>query len=78
MLKETNLFLKHLLSYFIPRQGAVLDISTGLYNAGHPGTYSATWALTASDDEGDHYVQLYLRKNKNFIPETFHDSYYYG
>ena len=59
-------------------EGAVLDISTGLFNAGHPGTYSASWALTASDDEGDHYVQLYLRKNKNIIPETFHDSYYYG
>merc|ERR1712183_379581 len=41
-----------------------LDISTGVFTAGHPGSYTATWSLY----NGNAYaVNIYLRKNGNLI-----------
>ena len=58
--------------------GAGLDISTGVFTAGHPGSYTATWSLLAEDNAGDHYVAVYLRKNGENIEESRHLSEYTG
>jgi len=55
-----------------------LDISDGVFTAGYPGTYTATWSLTANDDAEDHFVQIYLRKNGETIEESLHSSWYTG
>jgi len=55
-----------------------LDINTGVFTAGCAGTYAVTWSLTASDDHGDHYTHIHLRKNGAIIDESRHSSYYTG
>ena len=40
--------------------GAGLDISEGVFTSGHPGTYTATWSLSAWNDAGDSRVFIYL------------------
>ena len=40
-----------------------LDISTGQFTSGWPGTYTVTWSLRTDDDEWDTVVAIYLRKN---------------
>jgi hypothetical protein len=58
--------------------GADLDLSTGVFTAGQPGSYTATWSLAASDNAGEHTVSIYLRKNRLNIVESHHYSYYTG
>ena len=58
--------------------GAGLDISTGVFTAGHPGSYTATWSLYSDDDHGDSQVYIHLRKNMVSIQESYHVSYYIG
>ena len=59
-------------------EGSGLDISSGIFTSGHPGTYTATWSLASINDAGDHYVQIHLRKNGSMIQESRHVSYYTG
>merc|ERR1712183_1188848 len=56
--------------------GVGLDISTGVFTSGHPGSYTATWSLTALDGAASagHPVSLYLRKNGVNIDESLHKS----
>ena len=56
-------------------EGASLDISTGVFTAGHPGSYSATWSLMAGDDSVDTPVSIYLRKNGVLIADSHHKSW---
>ena len=58
--------------------GASLDIDTGVFTSGHPGTYTATWSLLSGDDAGDDAVEIYLRKNEGKIEESRHFSRYSG
>ena len=58
--------------------GGGLDISTGVFTAGHPGSYTATWSLIASDDHGKSAVYIYLRKNGVNMDESRHYSHYGG
>ena len=53
-------------------EGAGLDISTGVFTAGHPGSYTITWSLWASDYQSDDYTDLFLRKNGDIITESQH------
>merc|ERR1719154_351395 len=55
-----------------------LDISTGVFTAGWPGTYTVTWSLMANDYHGGSGVTIYLRKNGDNIGESHHNSYYTG
>ena len=55
--------------------GAGLDISTGGFTAGHPGSYTATWSLGAGMIHG-HRVYIYLRKNGKNIAESLHYSFF--
>ena len=55
-----------------------LDILTGVFTAGYPGTYTATWGLAALDNAGDSPVNIYLRKNGERIQESRHLSHYTG
>ena len=55
-----------------------LDISTGVFTSGHPGSYTATWSLLAQDNAGDPSVLIYLRKNGEYIEESRHYSVYTG
>ena len=59
-------------------EGAGLDISSGVFSAGYPGTYTATWSLQARDDTGDGFMDIYLRKNAKTIEESLHRSLYTG
>jgi len=59
-------------------EGAGLDVSTGVFTSGHPGTYTATWSLSAWNDAGDARVFVYLRKNGNIIEESQHYTHYTG
>ena len=58
--------------------GAGLDISTGVFTAGHPGSYTATWNLMADNDAGEHIVDIYLRMNRKIIAESRYTSVYTG
>ena len=53
--------------------GAGLDISTGVFTAGHPGSYTATWSLMASSGQGS--LEVFLRKNGKIIQESCHHSF---
>ena len=55
-----------------------LDISTGVFTAGHPGSYTATWSLMAADNAGDSRVYIYLRKNGEYIVDSLHASHHTG
>ena len=57
-------------------KGSGLDINTGVFTAGHPGSYTVTWSTNAHDDENDDQVVIYLRKNKRDIEESRHESFY--
>ena len=59
-------------------EGAGLDIFTGVFTSGHPGTYTATWSLSAWNDAGDSRVFIYLRKNGENIEESQHYTHYTG
>ena len=54
--------------------GAGLDISTGLFTSGHPGSYTATWSLSAHGKERVSHVEIYLRKNGGKVAESEHFS----
>merc|ERR1711970_512280 len=49
-----------------------MDIPSGVFTAPYPGTYTFTYSVEASNDYDDAYVQIYLRKNKENIPESYH------
>jgi len=57
---------------------ATMDISSGIFTSGWGGTYTVTWSLSADDDAGDYYVDIYLRKNGESITESVHFSRYTG
>merc|ERR1719334_893278 len=56
-------FYKTLYSECNNCQDANFDLASGVYTNGWPGTYTVTWDLQADDDHGEHYVQIYLKKN---------------
>ena len=58
--------------------GDGLDISSGIFSAGYPGTYTVTWSLRAVDNVGDGYLYIFLRKNRERIEESLHSSHYTG
>ena len=41
-----------------------LDISTGQFTSGWPGSYTVTWSLRIDDDDFDTPAAIYLRKMK--------------
>ena len=51
---------------------ANIDLKSGRFTAGFPGTYTVTWSLRAKN-----YWRsvIYLRKNKTQIKESRHESY---
>ena len=51
-------------------EGANLDISTGIFTSGHPGTYTVTWSLHNQNGHTEQQVVLYLFKNDNRIIES--------
>merc|ERR1719334_1990579 len=54
-----------------------LDISSGRYTAGYPGTYTVTYSLTNDVYQGSgNYIQMYVRKNGQNLPESYHQSIY--
>ena len=55
-----------------------LDTETGVFTAPHPGSNTLPWSTQASDDAGDHFVEIYLCKNGQSIQEAHHYSYYSG
>ena len=44
----------------------------------HGVSYTVTWSLQVSDDAGDTYVALHLRKNGQNNEESYHGSYFTG
>jgi len=48
-----------------------LDIGSGVFTAPYPGTYTVTWTLWASNENGD-FVFLYLFRNGDIIDEPLH------
>ena len=58
--------------------GGGLELATGIFTSPYPGSYLVTWSFTASDAAGQHYVWIYLRKNKEIIKESRHWSIYTG
>ena len=52
-----------------------LDIETGVFTAGWPGSYTITWSLRAANDAGEEVVNIHLRKNGQTIPDSWHSSY---
>merc|ERR1711970_1576996 len=59
-------------------EGAAMDISTGIFTSGWPGTYTVTWSLAADMDEGQPIMHIYLRMNGAKIRESLHSSFYTG
>ena len=58
---------------------SVLDIAEGTFTAGHPGSYTATWALRADlGYKGTTQLRIYLRKNKEIIEESRQFTWYTG
>jgi len=56
-----------------------LDLSSGLFTAGYPGTYTVTWSLWSSNDFGDDKMVIYLYKNgKNLGDPSKQSSWYNG
>merc|ERR1712083_598221 len=53
-----------------------LDWESGVFTAGHPGTYTISWSLMMEGDMGDKALHVVLRKNGIGIDDTFHESYY--
>jgi hypothetical protein len=49
-----------------------LDISTGVFTSGYPGSYTATWAFLVSNLAGGASKMIYLRKNGINIDESLH------
>jgi hypothetical protein len=58
--------------------GAGLDIDTGVFTAGHPGSYTVTWSLAAANEADEYWVAIHLRKNGVRIEESEHESHYTG
>merc|ERR1711915_802397 len=55
-----------------------LDLASGMFTCGWPGFYSVSWSLYASNNAGDHGIEILLRKNMEIIEETKHWSFYNG
>ena len=49
-----------------------------MFLAGHPGSYTATWSTLNQDDVGDHFINIYLRKNNKAIDVARHYSRFDG
>ena len=58
--------------------GTDLDISTGIFTSGWPGSYTVSWNLGVDASSGDNAVWIYLRINGNQIADSMHQSYYNG
>ena len=58
-------------------EGGGLDITTGVFTAPHPGTYTVSWDLQAGLDSGE-YVNIYLQKNGETLYGAGHFSRYNG
>jgi len=59
-------------------EGGGLDISTGIFSSPWPGSYTVTWGLIAYGGAGEHFVDIYLRKNGKKVQESHHTSHYDG
>merc|ERR1711915_762580 len=59
-------------------QNANFDLASGVYTNGWPGTYTVTWDLYAGNNDGDPWLEIYLKKNGEIIQESEHWSYYSG
>ena len=59
-------------------EGANLDIETGVFTAGHPGTYLVTWSMETENTIGKTPAYIYLRKNGDMIGGSRTASYYTG
>merc|ERR1711892_429559 len=59
-------------------EGGGLDMTTGIFSCPHPGSYTVTWSLSAGNDAGDRWVEIFLRKNGQNINESYHRSRYTG
>ena len=59
-------------------EGAGLEIETGVFTAGHPGSYMVSWSTVFSDDYDEPNVDIYLRKNSQLIVESKTESYLIG
>ena len=55
-----------------------LDIETGVFTCPTPGTYSVTWSMIVTDshDMGQHWLSLFLRKNRRDIIHSLYWSYF--
>jgi len=58
-------------------EGGGLDISTGVFTAPHGGSYTVYWDTSAELGHGE-TVRIYLQKNGESIPESYHLSDYHG
>jgi len=58
--------------------GAGLDISTGVFTSGHPGSYTVSWSLKALNDAGNDAVDIFLRKNGGNIAASQQATVYTG
>jgi hypothetical protein len=67
-----------LLYYSSNVEGASMDTDTGVFVAGHPRSYTVTWTGIATNDAGDYWVMIYLRKNGLDISESYYGSHYTG
>merc|ERR1712106_972306 len=62
-------------------EGASLDISNGVFMAGHAGSYTVTWSLWSNISTGDspeHNVEIHLRKNGENLAAARHVSTWSG
>ena len=50
-----------------------MDITSGAFTAGHPGTYMATYALNSLGKNSE-TTNIYIRKNKEKIDDARHVS----
>ena len=58
---------------------SVLDIATGKFTAGHPGSYTATWSMRVLlGYKGTVDFTLFLRKNGENIFDSVHFTYHSG
>merc|ERR1711915_37410 len=51
---------------------ADIDLNTGTFTAGWPGTYTVTWDFSAWNEKG---LNIHLRKNGIKVEESYHHSY---
>ena len=53
----------NLMYYSSNVEGASLDIKSGIFTAGHPGTYMVSWSMETQNTAGNTGIYIFLRKN---------------